>query len=76
MGVIADFIIGTEPEALEYSRTQAGIPASDVLEAKSITRVEQMRWEPEEARTLIDELAQHALRARRVGKPVYLWNCA
>ena len=25
---------------------------------------------------LIDELAQHAVRARSVGKPIYLWNCA
>jgi hypothetical protein len=40
MGVIADFIIATEPEALEYSRSQSGIPSSDLLEAKGITRVE------------------------------------
>jgi hypothetical protein len=40
MGVIADFIVATETEALEYSRTQTGISASDLLEAKGITRVE------------------------------------
>ncbi len=136
MGVIADFIIASEPEALEYSRSQTGIPASDLLEAKGITCVElstllalldgkewqeglldlfppvggepsgltrvadqllgrltdfdydldqvaadwaateEMQWEAEEARTLVDELAQHAMRARSAGKPVYLWNCA
>lgn len=136
MSVIADFIIGTEPEALEYSRSQTGIAASDLLEAKGITCVElttllailngkewqeelldlfppvggessgltlvadalssrltdfdydldqvatdwaateEMQWESEDARSLIDELAQHAVRARSVGKPIYLWNCA
>jgi hypothetical protein len=136
MGVIADFIIATEPEALEYSRSQAGIPSSNLLEAKGITCVElstllalldgkewqdtlldlfpsvggessgltrvadrllsrltgfdydldqaaaewaateEMQWEPEEARALIDDLAQHAVKARSACKPVYLWNCA
>jgi hypothetical protein len=136
MGVISDFIIATEPEALEYSRSQTGVPPSDVLGAKNITCVElstlfailkgeewkeefldlfpfvgdttsgvtlvagalverltdfdydldevsthwaateEMQWEPEEARGLIDDLAQHALKSQRLGKPVYLWNCA
>src|SRR5437899_12279494 len=40
MGVIADFIIATESEALGYSRSQSGIPSSDLLEAKGITCVE------------------------------------
>jgi hypothetical protein len=134
MSVIADFIIATEPEAFEYSRSQTGIAASDLVEAKGITCVElttlltllngkewhedlldlfppvgessgltrvhdqllsrltdfdydldqvaadwaateEMQWETEEARTLIDELAQQAVRAKSVGKPVYLWNC-
>jgi hypothetical protein len=135
MSVIADFIIATESEALDYSRSQAGIPSADLLEAKGITRVElttlltiltgkewhedlldlfppvgelngltrvadqllsrlsdfdydldrvaadwaateEMQWEAEEARTLIDQLAQHAVRAQGVRKPVNLWNCA
>jgi len=136
MGVIADFIIATESEALEYSRSQSGIRSSELLEAKGITCVElstllalldgkewqdglldlfppvgeessgltrisdrllgrltdfdydlnrvatdwaateEMQWEAEEARGLIDDLAQLAVRARSVGKPVYLWNCA
>jgi hypothetical protein len=135
MGVIADFIIATEPEALEYSRSQTGIPPADCLEAKGITLVElstllalldgrewqdhlldlfapvgeeenmltrmpdqllgrltdfdydleqvaadwaatdEMQWEPDEARGLIDALAQHAARATRAGKSMYLWNC-
>ena len=135
MGVIADFIIATEPEALEYSRCQAGIPSSNLLEAKGITCVElttllalldgkeweedlldlfspvgdessgltrvadqllnrltdvdydldqvaadwaateEMQCEVDTAHTLIDGLAQHAVRAKNVGKPVYLWNC-
>jgi hypothetical protein len=37
---------------------------------------EEMQWEAEEARTLIDELAQHAVRAKSIEKTVYLWNCA
>jgi hypothetical protein len=40
VAVIADFIIATEPEALEYSRSQSGISFSDLLEAKGITCVE------------------------------------
>jgi len=136
MGVIADFIIANEPEGLEYSRSQTGIPSSDLLEAKNITCVElstllalldgtewqdslldlfpavgadssgltrvadqllgrltdfdydldqvtadwaateEMQWEVEEARGLIDDLAQHAVRARNACKAVYLWNCA
>ncbi len=135
MGVIADFIIATESEASEYSRSQSGIPSSDLLEAKGITCVElstlmalldgkewqddlldlfppvggessgltrvgdqllgrltdfdydldqvsadwaateEMQWEAEEARSVIDGLAQLAVRAKSVGKPVYLWNC-
>ena len=134
MSVIAAFIIATEPEAFEYSRSQTGIAAPDLVEAKGITCVElttlltllngkewhkdlldlfppvgessgltrvhdqllsrltdfdydldqvaadwaateEMQWEAEEARTLIDELAQLAVRAKSVGKPVYLWNC-
>lgn len=134
MGVIADFIIATEPEALEYSRSQKGIPSLDLLEAKGITVVElttllailegkewqdelldlfptvsdsgdvtrvaerlmsrltdfdydleavsadwasteEMHCEPEEARTLIEQLAQLAVRAKSAGKPIYLWNC-
>jgi hypothetical protein len=135
MGVIADFIIASEPEALEYSRSQSGVSSSDRLEAKGITSVElstlmalldgkewqdelldlfppaggessgltrvgdqllgrladldydldqvaadwaateEMQWEEEEARSLIDELAQLAVRARSAGKPVWLWNC-
>ncbi|RYD85061.1 MAG: hypothetical protein EOP84_03675 [Verrucomicrobiaceae bacterium] len=135
MGILADFIIATEPEALEYSSSQKGIPSSDLLEAKGITCVElstlmalldskewrddlldlfppvggkssgltrvgdqllgrltdfdydldqvaedwaateEMQWEDEEARSVIDGLAQLAVRAKSVGKPVYLWNC-
>ncbi len=135
MSVIADFIIATEPQALEYSRSQTGILPSDILEAKSITcfelstllalldgkewredlldlfppvggdsnglklvgdqllgrltdfnydldqlaadwaATEELQWEAEEARTLIDGLAQLAVRARSLGKPIYLWNC-
>lgn len=134
MSVIADFIIATEPEAFEYSRSQTGIASSDLVEAKGITCVElttlltllngkewhedlldlfppvsessgltrvhdqllgrltdfdydldqvaadwaateEMQREVEEARTLIGELAQQAVRAKSVGKPVYLWNC-
>src|SRR4051794_8198666 len=119
MGVIADFIIATEKEALEYSRSQSSIPSSDLLEAKGITAVElttllaildnkewqhdlldlfppiadssdltkvadrllsrltdfdydldevaadwaateEMQWETDEARKMIDALAQHA----------------
>ena len=40
MSVLADFIIATEPEALEYSSSQTGISSSDLLEAKGITCVE------------------------------------
>ena len=135
MGVIADFIIATEPEALEYSRSRTGIPTSDLLGAKGITCVqlstllailngkqwqedlldlfplvggeasgltrvgdllldrltdfdydldkvatdwaatEEMQWEAEEARGLIDDLAQFAVRAKILKKPVFLWNC-
>jgi hypothetical protein len=135
MGVIADFIIATEPEALEYSGSQSGIQSSDLLEAKGITCVElstllalldgkewqdslldlfprvggeasrltrvddhllgrltdfdydldqvaagwavteEMQVGVEEARSLIDGLAQLAVRAKSLGKPVYLWNC-
>jgi hypothetical protein len=36
---------------------------------------EEMQWEAEDARSLLGDLAQHAVRAKQVGKPVYLWNC-
>jgi hypothetical protein len=62
MGVIADFIIATEPEALEQV-------------AADWAATEEMQWDQEETRGLIDELAQHAVRASRAGKPMYLWNC-
>jgi hypothetical protein len=135
MGIIADFIIANELEALEYSRTQSGIPSSNMIEAKGITIVElstlmalldgkdwhqdlldvfplirdessvlskigepllsrltdfdydidqvaadwaateEMQWEVDEAQSLIDELAQLAVKAKSVGKSVYLWNC-
>ena len=40
MGVIADFIVATEQEALEYSRSQSGIPSADLVESKGISAVE------------------------------------
>ena len=134
MGVIADFIVATEQEALEYSRSQSGIPSADLVESKGISAVElstllailngdewreemldlftfvpeseyltlvsdkllnrltdfdydlnlvsadwaateEMGWDADEARMLIDELTQLAVTAKRRGKPIYLWNC-
>jgi hypothetical protein len=138
MGIIADFIIASENEALHYGKTQSGIPVDDRLEMKSITMVElstllailkgeewhdglldlfpmledpadpelcvtrvpdellgrltasehdweqvakkwaateEMQWNPEDARTVIEELTHLALRAERLRKPIHLWNC-
>ena len=35
---------------------------------------EEMGWEPEETRALIDDLVSLAWRARRSGKSMYLWT--
>jgi hypothetical protein len=36
---------------------------------------EELKVEPEQARSFIDGFAQHALRAQRLRKPIHLWNC-
>lgn len=40
MGLNAVFIIATEPEALEYARTQSGLPSADVLSVRDVTKFE------------------------------------